>query len=108
MNVETDEIHVFLAEDGTAIKQEVDFHIKTQRVVGLQAEFDRETGMPKVESFVVGSVTAIDNIMKKHKENLSKLLYLVVLITLAKGVPPFIFALFGTTNSFTAQNCITR
>lgn len=100
--------YVFLAEDGTAIKREVDYCPNSNQVTGLVAPFSSVTGMPEQNFYPASSPSKIQEYMDAHKSKWSTTMYAMVLITLHPNVPPYIFGLFGTNNQFSNEHCKIR
>lgn len=108
VEVDSGDIFCFAAEDGTALKREVDFNASTNEVTGLPAPFCEKTGMPKTGYFQAETPIQVHEYIKKFANKWVKTLYVVMLITMIKNVPPYIFVLFGTTNEFTQTDCTRR
>lgn len=108
MDLEKTDVFCFGAEDGTALKREVDYNPNTNEVTGLPAPFSKTTGMPETGFHKANTPIDVHKSVTKYFNKWVKTLYVVMLITLIRGVPPYIFVLFGTTNEFSHENCQQR
>lgn len=96
---------VWLCEDATGINPKVEYHPTTNQLVGLKLPINAKTGMPVPFTFMANTVDDIQNYSQKP---LSTLVYVVLALPLKPGVPPFVVQIFGTDNTFTAENVIQR
>lgn len=94
-----------LAEDGTALKKEIDFYPPTKSVIGLSCTMHEDTGMPQM-NFKANTPLEVYSHVKNNR--VATVVYILVLITMAKDVPPYLVSLYGTANDFDAQSCENR
>lgn len=96
---------VWPSEDASGIIQKAVFDVKTNQIVGLVLPLVNSTGMPKTHSYVAQTIQDIENFMKKPT---SKLVYVVMAQPAQMKSAPFVLQIFGTNNTFTAQNVLDR
>jgi len=96
---------IWALEDGTRITRRVEYHKKTNQLTGFPVPLD-SAGRPKVGSFPARSAAEIQD----HFENNAPCgyAYLVIAQPLYPNATPFILAIFGTDNKFTAMDVTSR
>ncbi|KAE8739820.1 hypothetical protein FOCC_FOCC014670 [Frankliniella occidentalis] len=95
---------VWLSEDGTRIKVQVQYDPRTNQLVGLVPELDKN-GLPKVASFVADSA---ENIKQQLLDNTPSNYEYVLMAQPMADVAPFSLCLFGTDNKFSAMQVLQR
>lgn len=93
---------VWLCEDGSGIVQKVEYDPSSNQLIGLVLPLNENTGIPMSFSFMAKSAADIKKYIQKHPT--AKLVYIVLAQPLKEKVPPFILQIYGTDNSFTANN----
>lgn len=96
---------VWLCEDATGINAKVEYHPSTNQLVGLALPLDPKTGMPVPFTYLANSAEDIKN---HSKGTLATLVYVVLALPMKPGVPPFALQIFGTDNTFTAEDVVRR
>lgn len=96
---------VWLCEDATGINPKVEYHPATNQLVGLKLPIDAKTGMPVPFTFLANTA---EDIQTHSQKPFATLVYVVLALPLKPGVPPFVLQIFGTNNTFTAENVIQR
>lgn len=96
---------VWFSEDASGIVPRVSYHSPSSQLVGLVLPTEPTTGMPISRSFKPQKATEVAQQMTQPK---STLVYIVMAQPIMDGVPPFIFQLFGTNNTFTTQDVQRR
>lgn len=96
---------IWLCEDASGIDVKVELDPSTNQLVGLVLPFDSENGMPITFTFLAEST---EKIQKHMKEATSTHVYIVLAQPLIQNAPPFILQIFGSDNTFTAQNVFQR
>lgn len=98
-------MNVWLCEDGSGINTKVELDPLTNQLVGIVLPFNSKNGMPISFTFLADSAEK----MRKHmEERTSTHVYIVLAQPLIQNAPPFILQIFGTDNTFTAQNVLQR
>lgn len=95
---------VWISEDATAIIVKVNYDPVTNQIIGLVLPLGNN-GCPITLAFEANTASEIQEHMKKQK---SSIVYLVMAQPLDEKLPPFILQLFGSANSFTAQDVLNR
>ncbi|KAK3932724.1 PDZ domain-containing protein 2 [Frankliniella fusca] len=96
---------VCLSEDATVVAQRVQYHPRTNQVVGFPLPLN-ENGMPKVGAF---PATTAEKIARYFSDNTAcSSAYCIVAQPLVPKSPTFVVAMFGTDNKFTAQQVHLR
>lgn len=96
---------VWLCEDATGINQKVEYHPASNQLIGLKLPIDTKTGMPIPFTFLANTAEDIESHSKKP---FATLVYVVLALPLKPGVPPFVLQIYGTDNTFTAENVMQR
>lgn len=96
---------VWLAEDGSGVIVKLCYDPATNQIVGLVLPLSNTTGCPIILSF---SATTADEIKAHMQKKRSTIVYLVMAQPLNERFPPFILQIFGTDNTFTAQDVMNR
>lgn len=94
----------WISEDATAIVQKVNYDPVSNQIVGLVLPLDKN-GCPVTLAFKANTANEIQEHMKKQK---SSIVYLVMAQPLNETLPPFILQMFGSGNSFTAEEVRNR
>lgn len=96
---------IWLSEDGTRIVQRATYDMRSNKIVGINLPINGLTGMPITESYLARTLSEISS----HMENeLSSTVYVVMAQPIKPKSAPFVLQLFGTNNTFTAQNVLDR
>lgn len=95
---------VWISEDATAIVEKVNYDAKTNQIVGLVLPLNKN-GCPIKLAFEANTAQEIKEHMKKQK---STIVYLVLAQPLNESLPSFILQMFGSSNSFTAEDVRNR
>lgn len=96
---------VSIGEDATRVVGRVDYDGETDRYLGFVLPL-HENGLPKIDSFIAVSFTAIENMFKENA--ISKYAYVYMAQPLYGDVPPMLLACLGTDNRFKAQDVMLR
>lgn len=96
---------VWLAEDGSGIISKACFDSTSNQIVGLNLPLDLKTGLPIPYTFVPESVEDIEKQMENTK---STHVYVILAQPIKENIPPFVLAIYGTDNRFTAANVLNR
>lgn len=96
---------IWLSEDASGIVTKVEYDSFTNQPVGLVLPINSKNGIPIPYTFVPNTHQEIEQFMQESK---SSLVYIVMAQPLKENVPPFILQIFGTNNTFTAQNVFQR
>lgn len=76
---------VWISEDGSGIFQKVAYDSISNKLVGINLQFDENTGMPITSQFIARSLSDIEN----HMNELSYLVYAVMAQPIKRNAPPF-------------------
>ncbi|KAK3917588.1 Bifunctional aspartokinase/homoserine dehydrogenase 2, chloroplastic [Frankliniella fusca] len=95
---------IWLSDDGTRIKVQVQYDTRTNQLVGLVPQLDRN-GLPKVSSFVADSAENIkQQLLSKSVSNYEYVLMAQPMADFA----PFLLCMFGTDNKFSTMQILQR
>lgn len=97
--------HIFIAEDGSGLVQNVVYDVHSNQLVGLVLPSDSITGIPKMFSFEAKTAEDIEKYLKLPK---STLVYIIVAQPLISGAAPFILQAYGTDNKFETSDVLKR
>lgn len=78
---------------------------KTNQIVGIVLPIDKQSGMPKSNSFLAKFV---EDIQKYIKKPIAVHVYVVLAQPLKENAPPFVLQTFGTDSKFTAKDVTRR
>lgn len=96
---------VFISEDGTRIISRVVYDSKTNRIVGLVGELDRN-GLPDTSPFMALNEETVKNMFAKYPQ--AKIAYVIMAQPLRDGASAFCLGLFGTDNKFDSSAVLRR
>ena len=96
---------VSIGEGATRIISGVEYDPKTNRCVGFVLPVGID-GLPKVDSFLAVSFTAIENMF--NSATVAKYAYVYMAQPLSRNTPPFCLSCMGTDNKFTAEEVLKR
>ena len=96
---------VSIAEDATRIEGRVEYDSESNRCVGFVLPLN-ENGLPKVDSFLATSFSAIESMFLRNA--VSKYVYIYMAQSLCTDVPPFCLACIGTDNKFDSLALMQR
>lgn len=96
---------VWICEDATGINQKVEYHPATNQLVGLNLPVDAKNGMPIPFTFLANTE---DEIRTHSQKPLATLVYVVLALPIKPDVPAFVLQIYGTNNTFTAENVLHR
>jgi len=96
---------VWISEDGTRITSRIEYDPRTNLLVGFVPRLNRN-GLPYSDGLEAVSEEAMKQIFANRVK--AGTAYVIMAQPLADGAPPFILALFGTDNRFTAEDVAKR
>ncbi|KAE8737720.1 hypothetical protein FOCC_FOCC016813 [Frankliniella occidentalis] len=96
---------VSVSEDGTRVQGRIQYHRKTNQIVGFPLRLDAN-GCPIVGSYPATSSTIIGKYFSENTA--SKNAYCIMVQPLAENAPSFCLALFGTNNKFSYKDIKNR
>lgn len=67
-----------------------------------------DNGMPVAFTYLARTAEEIEGHLSDDKLEKASLVYLIISQPVKENVPPFVLAIFGTNNKFTAQNVLDR
>lgn len=102
------EMAVFIAEDGTSVVDRIEYNRQGDCLTGFSAPLNENTGLPRSDHFKATTMSSVQHYFETERDNKAKTIYALVAIPLTEKAPPYILALFGTSNSFNHNDCIKR
>lgn len=96
--------YVFISEDQTAIVRRPRYNLETNQLTGYVLSNSEKTGFPKMDQNLVNSVVDIKNII--DTKELARNAYVYMAQPLQ--APAFCVTIFGSNNSFRAEDVLLR
>lgn len=97
---------VALSEDATRITGSIEYHSKSNEILGFVLPMDPKTGMPIAHSFPARN---LDEICEYFKNNTPTAHFVnVVMAQPMANVPPLSILLYGTNSKYTAEDVANR
>lgn len=104
-------LKVCLSEDATGITGRIEYHRKTNQVIGFTLPLDKN-GMPIVNSYPARSAAEIESYFydrkTKNERHPASLINIVMAQPLSKLAPPFCVMVFGTNGKYKASEVQRR
>lgn len=97
---------VWVSEDATRMVSRIQYDSRTNQLVGFVQPLNENNSMPLTNSFKATSVKVMENHFRNNR--VSSLLYCYIVQPMKKKSPSFCFNIFGTDNSFTAEDSVRR
>lgn len=98
--------YVWLSEDATGMVPKIQYDSRSNQLTGFVQSLDTESSMPVPDSFPAITIKGMEEHFKNNK--VSSYLYCYMIQPLQENCPSFCLNLFGTDNSFTAEDSLKR
>ncbi|KAG5683116.1 hypothetical protein PVAND_012417 [Polypedilum vanderplanki] len=97
---------VALGEDGTKIKEVVEYDYDNDILLGLVSPFDEKTGMVKERFYSAATIEDIKNNIKTAK--VASYVYIILAQPVFRGAPYFVLGFYASDNKFSSEDVLRR